>query len=82
MFDLRQQLMDDYSINPEIVAKCDVEIERHCRKGQEKGGKTIDCLMTLAEENEGMDDVIRAECVEAVRDKKLNYMIVEQLKCL
>ena len=82
MFDLRQQLMDDYSINPEIVAKCDVEIERYCYKGEEKGGKTIDCLMSLAEENEGMDDVIRPDCVEAVSDKKLNYMIVEQLKCL
>lgn len=66
MFDLRQQLMDDYSINPEIVAKCDVEIEKHCRKGQEKGGKTIDCLMSLAEENEGDNNAIRAECVEAV----------------
>lgn len=65
MFDLRQQLMDDYSINPEIVAKCDVEIEKHCRKG-EKGGKTIDCLMSLAEENEGENNGIRAECVEAV----------------
>ena len=66
MFDLRQQLMDDYSINPEIVAKCDVEIESHCHKGEEKGGKTIDCLMSLAEENEGENNVIRAECVEAV----------------
>ena len=53
MFDLRQQLMD-------------LEIERHCHKGEEKGGKTIDCLMTLTEENEGRDDVIRADCVEAV----------------
>ena len=66
MFDLRQQLMDDYSINPEIVAKCDVEIENRCRKGQEKGGKTIDCLMSLAEEHEGENNVIRAQCVEAV----------------
>ena len=66
MFDLRQQLMDDYSINPEIVAKCDVEIESHCHKGEEKGGKTIDCLMSLAEENEGENNVIRAQCVEAV----------------
>ena len=66
MFDLRQQLMDDYSINPEIVAKCDIEIEKHCHKGEEKGGKTIDCLMTLAEENEGNNHVIRADCVEAV----------------
>ena len=66
MFDLRQQLMDDFFINPEIVAKCDVEIESHCRNGGEKGGKTIDCLMSLAEENEGENNVIRAQCVEAV----------------
>ena len=58
--------MDDFFINPEIVAKCDVEIESHCRNGGEKGGKTIDCLMSLAEENEGENNVIRAQCVEAV----------------
>lgn len=58
--------MEDYSINPEIVAKCDVEIQKHCNKGEMKEGKTIDCLMDLAEENEGKDDVIRPQCFKAV----------------
>jgi len=31
-----------------------------------KEGKTIDCLMDLAEENEGKDDVIRPQCFKAV----------------
>ena len=70
LFDLKQQLMEDYSINPEIVANCDVEIMKHCNKGTMKEGKTIDCLMDLAEENEGKDDVIRPQCFKAVSSKK------------
>lgn len=67
--------MEDYSINPEIVAKCDVEIQKHCNKGTMKEGKTIDCLMDLAEESEGKeddgkDDVIRPQCFKAVSNKK------------
>ena len=64
--------MEDYSINPEIVAKCDLEIKKHCNKGEMKEGKTIDCLMDLAEENEGKDedDGIRDQCVKAVSNKK------------
>ena len=58
--------MEDYSINPEIAAKCDVEIQKHCNKGAMKEGKTIDCLMDLAVENEGKDDVIRPQCLKAV----------------
>ena len=66
LFDLRQQLMADYSINPEIVAKCDVEIQNHCQNKQTAEGKTIDCLMGLAEENEGKDEIIRPQCFQAV----------------
>ena len=74
LFDLRQQLMEDYSINPELVAKCDVEIRDHCQKeATVKEGKTIDCLMALAEENEGKDDVIRPQCFQAVSIEKTKY---------
>ena len=62
--------MQDYSINPEIVAQCDVEIQKRCSKGEMKEGKTIDCLMDLAEENEGKDDVIRPQCLKAVSNMK------------
>ena len=63
--------MEDFSINPEIVAKCDVEIKQHCQ-GKGREGKTIDCLMDLAEENEGNeeneggDTKLRPECFKAV----------------
>ena len=64
--------MEDYSINPEIVAKCDVEIQKHCNKGTE--GKTIDCLMDLAEESEGKEneqqDIMRPQCFKAVSNEK------------
>lgn len=58
--------MEDYSINPEIVAQCDVEIQKHCGGGKDREGKTIDCLMELAEENEGKEDMIRPQCFKAV----------------
>lgn len=66
LYDLRQQMMEDYAINPEIVAKCDVEIETHCGGGKGNGGQTIDCLMGLAEDNEGKTNVIREHCFNAV----------------
>lgn len=70
LFDLRQQLMTDYSLNPEIVAKCDLEIRDSCQKeATVKEGKTIDCLMALAEEHEGDDSKIRPQCFAAVSIK-------------
>ena len=62
--------MKDYSINPEIVANCDVEIQKLCNEGTLKEGKTIDCLMDLAEENEEGQDIIRPQCFRAVSYKK------------
>ena len=62
--------MKDYSINPEIVANCDVEIQKHCNKGTLKEGKTIDCLMDWAEENEEGQDIIRPQCFKAVSNNK------------
>ena len=67
--------MEDYSINPEIVAKCDLEIQKSCHKGAMKEGKTIDCLMDLAEENEGKNDIIRPQCFEAVSNKKSENVV-------
>ena len=63
--------MEDYSINPEIVAKCDVEIKTHCQGGKEREGKTIDCLMELAEDSEGNDNKIRPDCFKAVSINKI-----------
>ena len=67
LFDLKQQLMADYEINPNIVAMCDVEIAKHCHRGTEREGKTLDCLMALAEEeDEGDNNKIRQQCFDAV----------------
>ena len=67
MKELQQELMDDYSINPDIVAKCEKEIKDHCGR-VEKGGKTLDCLMEKAMEKEGKDNKIEfsSECYKAV----------------
>ncbi|XP_048735451.2 Golgi apparatus protein 1-like isoform X2 [Ostrea edulis] len=48
MAELRQELMEDYSISPEILTDCKTEISESCENGLEKGGKTIHCLMDLA----------------------------------
>lgn len=56
--------MDDYKINPEVVSSCESEIENHCSKGKERDGKTIDCLMKLAEE--GHPDQIGKKCIKAL----------------
>ena len=55
--------MEDYKINPEVVASCEVEIEKHCSQGKEREGKTLDCLMKLAEEGQGK---ISQKCIKAV----------------
>ena len=69
MKEVQQELMEDYSINPAIVAKCNKEIKIHCGR-VEKGGKTLDCLMEKAMEKEGKDNQIEFsnECYEAVCD--------------
>ena len=61
LFDVRQQLMEDFSINPEVVRDCEKEIDEHCQKGTEREGKTIDCLMKLGEENK-----LGTKCYKAV----------------
>jgi ornithine carbamoyltransferase len=68
MKELQEELMEDYSVNPAIVAKCEKEIKLHCLR-VEKGGKTLDCLMEKAMEREGIDSQIEFshECYEAVR---------------
>lgn len=48
MAELRQDLMEDYSISPEILNDCHNEILESCEKGLQRGGKTIHCLMNLA----------------------------------
>ena len=55
--------MEDYKINPEVVASCEDEIAKHCAHGKEREGKTLDCLMKLAEEG---GTKISQKCMKAV----------------
>ncbi|XP_053402519.1 Golgi apparatus protein 1-like [Mercenaria mercenaria] len=48
MTQLRKSLMEDYQITPEIVTKCDVEINKYCNKGVDREGRTLHCLMENA----------------------------------
>ncbi|KAL8590638.1 hypothetical protein ACOMHN_011074 [Nucella lapillus] len=47
MIKVRQRLMEDYRINPDLMVACGEEIDQHC-KGLEPGGNTLHCLMKLA----------------------------------
>ncbi|CAB4023099.1 Golgi apparatus 1-like isoform X1, partial [Paramuricea clavata] len=69
MKELQKELMEDYSVNPAIVARCEKEIKLHCVR-VEKGGKTLDCLMEKAMERNGIDSQIEFshDCYEAISD--------------
>lgn len=54
--------MEDFKINPEVVSSCEDEIQNHCSKGKEREGKTLDCLMKLAED----PDKISKKCTKAL----------------
>lgn len=52
MTEWRKSLMSDYQISPEIVVDCQIEIETLC-KGLGAGGKTLHCLMGMAQRKPG-----------------------------
>ena len=71
MSELRQSLMEDYQISPEIVASCGKEITDYCGNGVERGGKTIHCLMAAArpkhdKHHQGSPPEVGAPCMRAV----------------
>ena len=39
LLDLRKQLMEDFSITPELVKGCETEITQHCDGGLHKRGR-------------------------------------------
>ena len=51
----RQMLMEDYSVSPELVAKCGSDIANNCQKETKKGkqspGEVIHCLLRAAMEH-------------------------------
>ncbi|XP_036066667.1 Golgi apparatus protein 1 isoform X1 [Oryzias melastigma] len=46
MLDYRRMLMEDFSLSPEIVLHCRMEIETHC-SGLHRKGRTLHCLMRV-----------------------------------
>ncbi|KAK7114849.1 Golgi apparatus protein 1-like [Littorina saxatilis] len=61
MIKVRQRLIEDYRINPDLMARCANEIENHC-SGLEPGGKTLHCLMKLARDHSNQRSHISDEC--------------------
>uniref|UniRef100_A0A4W3HCX1 Golgi apparatus protein 1 n=1 Tax=Callorhinchus milii TaxID=7868 RepID=A0A4W3HCX1_CALMI len=63
MLDYRRMLMEDFSLNPEIVLDCRSEIEVQC-SGLHRKGRTLHCLMRLARGDEG---TIGQKCQQALQ---------------
>ena len=57
--------MSDYEISPEITHNCGAEILQKCERGLEKQGKTIHCLLELAQVQDGLSQ----DCRNVVRVK-------------
>ena len=77
MKEVQEELMEDYSINPDVVKNCAKEIKVYCGR-VEKGGKTLDCLMEKAMEKKGKDNQIEFSdtCYDAVRGDILYCFII------
>jgi Golgi apparatus protein 1 len=70
MLKTRQRIVEDYRINPDLVARCSDEIHDHC-DGLQPGGDTLHCLMALARTRKGKDrSAIRPECSAEVRERE------------
>ncbi|XP_076470547.1 Golgi apparatus protein 1-like isoform X2 [Babylonia areolata] len=63
MIKVRERLLEDYQINPDLMVMCSDEIEHQC-KGLEPGGNTLHCLMGLArsQARKPKKHLIRDEC--------------------
>ncbi|KAL4235223.1 glycogenin glucosyltransferase glg1 [Mactra antiquata] len=75
MTELRRSLMEDYQITPEIVTRCNNEISHYCNNGEQRGGRTIHCLMEYANPLErrkkvqpGENSEFSDECRAALED--------------
>ena len=65
--------MEDHSINPEIVRDCELEIKVcHGDEEETKPGKTIDCLMKMAEEGH---EKMGKKCQKAVSLTKVQMFL-------
>ena len=63
---LREELMEDYEITPEIVTGCVNEVKQYCHDVG-PGGKTIHCLMRFVNPRKRtVDQKFSVECRAAV----------------
>jgi len=64
MFDMRESLMQDYNISPELVKACQSEINEFC-EGLEPDGESVHCLMEAAKDKHNRNK-FSSECRAAV----------------
>ena len=63
--EIRREMMEDFSLSPELVANCATEIESHCADTKKRQGGAIHCLMKLITESE-KEKVVGEKCEAAV----------------
>jgi golgi apparatus protein 1 len=66
----RKMIMSDYQLNPNIVNYCEQEIKTYCDRGQDRGGKTLHCLLKYAKKYLTKKDskiIFSDRCVAEVR---------------
>ena len=72
MISVRQRLIEDYRISPDLMARCDDEIATYCKNQDEneEGDHTLHCLMKLARNRQHKGVEMRPQCKAQVRFDK------------
>ncbi len=75
LHDMRQSLLEDFQITPNLVKACSLEIKDSCGNGLQREGKTLHCLMDLARKTEKLQGsaFISSACRKEVRFKWSRY---------
>lgn len=71
----RKMLFSDYQLNPDLMSACENEINTYCKRGIERGGKTLRCLFhnaKLSKTRKNQSITFKAECINEVTIVALN----------
>ena len=72
--EIRREMMEDYSISPELVANCGQEIDEHCSDTKTQRclmSQILLCLMRLVSEQQNPDNKVVADKCEKALDSLL-----------
>jgi len=83
MHEIRKSLVEDYQVNPQLVRDCSHEIAKFCGGRIHRAGRTVHCLMNLAQSKKQEDDTaISARCARTVSDAVFEIEILPVIVCI